>query len=281
VTGLEDFRELVDGLNHPEGVAWDPSAKVLYAGGEGGELYRVDPGAGTAELLGSTGGWMLGLAVDRDGRVYACDHGRGRIARYDPSTGAIEDYGHGRDEPFDTPNVAVFDADGNLYVTCSGETGRPEIALIDPSGVISTWTTEVPAYPNGAVVTPDGDALLVVEAKAERVVRIPIRSDRAPGPIETFVDLPRTDADGLALDAEDHLWVTLFRPDGLVRVAPDGRIVERIDDLLATTMNAPTNIAFYGGALDRAAVATVGSRHLLDVDFGVAGQPLFYPEVPG
>lgn len=281
MTRLEDFRELADGLNHPEGVAWDPSAKVLYAGGEGGEVYRVDPGAGTAEPLGSTGGWMLGLAVDRDGRVYACDHGRGRIARYDPSTGAIEVYGHGRDEPFDTPNVAVFDADGNLYVTCSGETGRPEIALLDPSGAISTWTTEVPAYPNGAVVTPDGEALLVVEAKAERVVRIPIRADGSPGPVETFVELPGTDADGLALDAEGHLWVTLFRPDGLVRVAPDGRISERIDDLLATTMNAPTNIAFYGDGLERAAVATVGSRHLLDVDLGVAGQPLFYPEVLG
>ena len=46
-------------------------------------------------------------------------------------------------------------------------------------------------------------------------------------------------------------------------------------------MNAPTNIAFYGDGLERAAVATVGSRHLLDVDLGVAGQPLFYPEVLG
>ena len=84
MTSLEDFRELVDGVNHPEGVAWDPTAGCLYAGGETGELYRIDP-AGKAELLGSTGGWMLGLAVDGDGRVYACDHGRGRIARYDPN----------------------------------------------------------------------------------------------------------------------------------------------------------------------------------------------------
>jgi sugar lactone lactonase YvrE len=277
VTSLEDFRELVDDVNHPEGVAWDPSAGCLYAGGETGELYRVDP-AGKAELLGSTGGWMLGVAVDGDGRVYACDHGRGRIARFDPSTGTFEDYGRGREEPFDTPNVAVFDAAGNLYLTCSGEGGRPEIARVDPSGDITTWTTDVPGYPNGAVVTPDGSALLVVEAKAERVVRIEIRSDGAAGRIDTFVQLPRTDADGLALDAEGYLWVTLYRPDGLVRVAPDGTIVERVDDLLAGTLNAPTNIAFYGDDLERAAVATVGSRHILDVDLGVAGQRLFYPK---
>ena len=239
MTSLDDFRELVDGVNHPEGVAWDPAAGCLYAGGETGELYRIDP-AGKAELLGSTGGWMLGLAVDGDGRVYACDHGRGRIARYDPDAGTFEDYGHGRTEPFDTPNVAVFDPTGNLYLTCSGEEGRPEIARVDAEGAITTWTTDVPGYPNGAVVTPD--------------------------------------ADGLALDAEGYLWVTLYRPDGLVRVAPDGTIVERIDDLLAGTLNAPTNIAFYGDRLERAAVATVGSRYVLDVDLGVAGQPLFYPK---
>jgi gluconolactonase len=221
---------------------------------------------------------MLGLAVDGDGRVYACDHGRGRVARYDPNAGTFEDYGHGRTEPFDTPNVAVFDPTGHLYLTCSGEEGRPEIARVDPEGAIATWTTDVSGYPNGAVVTPDGDALLVVEATAERVARIEIRSDGSAGRIETFVDLPGTDADGLALDAEGHLWVTLYRPDGLVRVAPNGTIVERIDDLLAGTLNAPTNIAFYGDRLERAAVATVGSRHVLDVDFGVEGQPLFYPK---
>jgi gluconolactonase len=275
---LERFRQIGERLNHPEGVAWNPFDGYIYAGGEGGEFYRVSQD-GNVELLGSTGGWMLGLAVDGDGRVYACDHGNGNIARIDPVTRAIDTYGTGREEPLDTPNVAVFDSHGNLYVTCSGENGCPEIVRIIPSGTIETWTTSVPGYPNGCVVLPDNRAMLVVEAKAERVARIPILPNGFAGPPETFVALPHTDADGLALDVEGFLWVTLFRPDGLLRVTPDGKIAARIDDDLATTLNAPTNIAFSGEDLRLAVVANVGGRRLLAADLGVSGQPLHYPKV--
>lgn len=270
------FRTFATGLRHSEGVAWNPTDRCVYAGGEDGEFYRVTL-EGEVTLVGSTGGWMLGLAVDGRGRVYACDHGRNVIARLDPASGRIETYGEGR--TLDTPNVAAFDAHGNLYVTCSGERGRPEIVRIDPSRTMHTWSTEVPAYPNGCVVTPDGDALLVVEARAERVVRVPILADGAAGVPQTVVVMPDTDADGLALDAEGHLWVTLYRPDGLLRVAPDGRIAEHIDDHLATILNAPTNIAFSGDDLGLAVVANVAGRRLLVADLGVRGAPLHYPNV--
>ena len=273
---LDRFRTFATGLKHSEGIAWSPTDGCVYAGGEDGEFYRVTL-QGEVTLLGSTGGWMLGLTVDGRGRVYACDHGRGVIARLDPQSGRIETYGEGR--TLDTPNVAAFDAHGNLYVTCSGEQGRPEIVRIDPSRTIHTWSTDVPAYPNGCVVAPDGTALFVVEAQAERVVRVPILADGAAGPPQTVVRIPDTDADGLALDAEGQFWVTLYRPDGLMRFAPDGRILEHVDDHLATTLNAPTNIAFSGEDLALAVVANVAGRRLLAADLGVRGAPLHYPNV--
>ncbi|MFL5767212.1 MAG: SMP-30/gluconolactonase/LRE family protein [Actinomycetota bacterium] len=276
---LQDFDELADGLNHPEGVAWNPFNGVVYAGGEEGELYRITLD-GEFERVGSTGGGLLGLALDADGRVYACDMGLGCVSRYDPATGAFDVYGK-RDDPLDTPNVAVFDEEGNLFVTCSGDGGRPEIVRIDPDGEISTWSTAVPGYPNGAVVTPDGSSLLVVEAHADRVARVPIDDDGSAGEPETFVELPDTDADGLALDAEGYLWITLYRPDGIVRADPSAKVVQHLDDHLASTFDAPTNIAFSGKDLSVAVVANVGGRSVLKADFGVAGQPLFYPKVRG
>jgi sugar lactone lactonase YvrE len=224
---------------------------------------------------------MLGVCVDGRGRVYGCDAARGEVVRIDPATRTIETYARGVDGgELDTPNVAAFDATGNLFVTCSGEDGRPEIVVVRPGGRSERWTEALPGYPNGCVVSPDGSTLLVVEAKAERVARVAILPDESAGEPETFVDLPDTDADGLALDATGALWATLYRPDGLIRITQDGLVDLRIDDHLASTFDAPTNIAFVGGGLELAVVANVGGRHLSIADLGVAGQPLFYPEVP-
>ena len=98
---LDRFDELADGLNHPEGVTWNPFDGLVYAGGEAGELYAVSLD-GEVEVRGTTGGSMLGIAVDGAGRVYACDQGRAR------SRGSIPDrrdrtYGRGVDDEASTP----------------------------------------------------------------------------------------------------------------------------------------------------------------------------------
>jgi hypothetical protein len=63
---------LVDGLDHPEGVAWDPASGILWAGGEAGQLYRVDVDARTWSEAARAPGFVLGLAVDGRGRLAVC-----------------------------------------------------------------------------------------------------------------------------------------------------------------------------------------------------------------
>lgn len=272
------FDELAGGLNHPEGVAWNPVHGKLYAGGEGGELYAVTLD-GEVTQVASSGGSMLGISVDGRGRVYACDAGKREIARWDPATDHVTTYAHGvGGDDMDTPNVAAFGPDGSMYVTCSGEEGRPEILRVSPGGAsVERWSDAAPGYPNGAVVTPAGDALVVVEAHAQRLVRVPIEADGSAGPASVIASLPDTDPDGVALAADGSMWVTLYRPDGLMRVAPDGRVELMVDDHLASTFDAPTNIAWIGEALDRVAVANVGDRFLSTGNVGVTGQPMHHP----
>jgi len=55
---------LVDGLDHPEGVARDPASGILWAGGEVGQLYRVHVAARTWSETARAPGFVLRLAVD-------------------------------------------------------------------------------------------------------------------------------------------------------------------------------------------------------------------------
>ena len=243
-----------------------------------GAFYRVSLD-GEVEELGATGGSMLGIAVDGNGRVYACDDGNGEIARIDPRTRTISVFARGvGGVELDEPNVAAFGPDGSLYVTCSGGDGNPEIVRIR-DGVTERWCDQVVEYPNGMAVSQLATRCCDRIAGAADRARSD-RPDGAAGTATTFAELPDTDADGLALDAEDHVWATLYRPDGLVRFDPSGREVLRIDDHLASTFDAPTNMVFVGAGLRRAVVANVGDRFLSWADLDVAGAPLHYPEVP-
>jgi sugar lactone lactonase YvrE len=180
----------------------------------------------------------------------------------------------------DTPNMAAFGPDGALYVTCSGEEGQPEILRVPAgAGDVERWTDAVPGYPNGAAVTPEGDGLIVVEAHERRVVLVPIGADGSAGPPSVVAELPDTDPDGIAIAADGSLWVTLYRPDGLMRVWPDGTVELAVDDHLASTFDAPTNVAWVGDALDRVVVANVGDTLLSIGDVGVAGRALHRPLV--
>src|SRR5690242_4418657 len=106
---LDRFVTLADGLDHPECVATGPDGR-LYAGGEAGQIYRLDPDGPV--VLADTGGFVLGLCLDADSAIYACDQFRHEVVRVAPD-GAVEPYS-GR---ITTPNYPVFTADGTLYVS--------------------------------------------------------------------------------------------------------------------------------------------------------------------
>ncbi|MSW30993.1 MAG: hypothetical protein F2848_02605, partial [Actinobacteria bacterium] len=62
-------------LDHPEGLAWSPSGWVA-AGGEAGQVYRINPATGEATEIANTGGFILGMAFDGEENLYLCDMGR-------------------------------------------------------------------------------------------------------------------------------------------------------------------------------------------------------------
>lgn len=279
---LDRFSLLADDLHHPEGVAWDPFGSRVVAGGEGGELYGISLD-GEVEVLGTSGGSMLGVAVDGSGAIYACDTGLGEVVRFEPASGTFGTYARAPDgTELDTPNMLAFDDRGFLYVTCSGEQDedRAGIVRVGLDGAVEWWSRELAHYPNGLCLAADGASLVVVESRLPGLARVPIRPDGSSGHREPFAMLPGTEPDGVTLDERGDAYVTRYRPDGIVRVSPQGEVETVADDPLAHVFDAPTNLAFVGPTMERAVVANVGDSFLLIGDLGVRGLPLRYPKAP-
>lgn len=280
--GLERFRVLADGLDHPEGVAVGPAGQI-YAGGEAGQLYRVGA-AGSVEVIAETGGFLLGLAVDGDERVYACDRARSVVTRVDTVSGAVATYSRGTPAtPLRTPNAAAFGRDGSLYITDSGTWDGDDglVFRVAPDGRTKVWTGAVTSFPNGCCVLPDGSALLVVTSTpAPGVVAVPILSDGSAGSPETVVALKGTVPDGIAVTEDGMLLVCCYRPDRIYAVGRGGGVEVLADDPRGTLLAAPTNLAFAGERRERLVVANLARWHLAVADVGLRGAPVAYPHLP-
>lgn len=276
-------RFLAGGFDHPEGVAWDP-AGFLVTGGEAGQIYRVpiDVEFEKPEVVASTGGAILGIALDADQRAYVCDCGLAKVLRVDLRTGAFSEYGAGTsDEPMVTPNHLVFDSRGRLYVSDSGNWGAGDgkIWRIDPSGECRVVSRETAQFPNGLAIDPTGAYLYVVESTLPGITRHPIDAAGDLGPRETVLGMPRVVPDGIAFTADGRLVITCFRPDR-VYFWSGGELEILVDDWRGVEVCAPTNAAFFGDALTRLAVANIGETFLAEVVGDFMGADLNRPSLP-
>jgi gluconolactonase len=287
---IDRFRALAGGLDHPEGVCWDPAARRVYAGGEAGQLYAIDLD-GRVERVGDTGGFVLGVAVDALGWVYACDAGRGEVVRLDPRTGSVTTYA--REETQEAgderapdhlraPNWLAFDAAGTLYVTDSGDWGRGDgrIWRVTAMGEARVWTADTNRLPNGCAVEADGSALVVVETNGPALVRVPICPDGTAGVVTTIAELPGTVPDGVAIAADGSYLVACYRPDAILRVTRDGRVETLVEDPTGQVLGAPANVAFVGEALDEVVTSNLGRWHVAIGSLGIVGVAPFRPLLP-
>jgi gluconolactonase len=260
---------LVDGLDHPEGVAYDPASGALWAGGEEGQIYRVDLESRTYGEVARAPGLVLGLAVDGGGRVVICCPGDGSLSVWDGRVlRRVRD-------GFSFPNYPAFTPDGTLFVSDSGAWGRNEGRLwrIDPDGTAEVFSTEVPNFTNGCAVSPDARHLWVVESYVPDVSRF----DLVSGSCEHVLRIGGTVLDGLAFTHEGSLLLSCYRPDRIYHLSPSGELEIVAEDPQGTVLAAPTNVCFVGPELDRVVAANYNRRHLTLLDLGLRGAALPRP----
>lgn len=270
------------GIDHPEGIAWDPAGAIVV-GTESGSVLWLDPESGDVQRSFSVGdGFLAGVALDGNGRAYVCDVAGGRVRRVDPSSGEVDTYAAGTpDQPFVTPNYPVFDAAGRLYVSTSGRWGQSDgrVVLIGTDGTTRTASTESSEFTNGLALSPDGCWLYVVETSLPGISRLPVTDDGSLGVRELVVEIPQTVPDGLAFAHDGRLLISFYRPDE-VRIWDGSRLEMLVHDWTGLTLNAPTNLAFTGPDASELLTANLGTWHLTRLEAGLTGAPLHYPELP-
>lgn len=252
-------------LSHPECVAFDADG-AAWCGGDRGEIYRVAPDGSAFEQIASTGGFVLGVALDGAGHLYVCDLAERALLRLTLATGEVERFADGGGA-MRIPNFVVVDAArGCLYVSDSHDAERPgpgiwRVAL--DGGACELWHPGPFAFANGMALAAGGDALYVVETWARRIVRVEIGADGAPGATTPVVETPQALPDGIALDSDGRLYIACYEPSRVYRHDPRcvaGDALELLlDDPTAHVLCHPTNCAFRGRELF---TANLGRWHL-------------------
>lgn len=263
---IERFELFATDLDHPECLAFD-RAGFLWAGGEAGQIYRISPD-GARDLIAEIGGFSAGLAwTPDDAEIFVCNpkHGIVRVNRTGEWSVVAKRIAK---HDLVSPNYGVFDRQGNYYVTDSGNWKKRNGWLLRraPDG-----TGEVLAgpfgYANGLALSADEQQLFLVESDTDSVHRI----DLATGQVSLYADRVGRLPDGLALDAEGHLFASCYASDDIHRISPSQEKSLFAYDRWAILLSRPTNIAFHDGYLY---VANLGRTTITRAYIGRAGRPL-------
>ena len=268
-----EFEIFADGLDHTEGLAFD-SDHNLWAGGERGQIYRIDQ-SGVVKKIVELGGFCLGLTFSRSQELFVCNSKLGALQHVDRSGRLLHSLDRVDERKLVTPNFSVFDSEGNLYFSDSGDWGEANgyIYRLHTDGTAKYFAGPF-AFPNGLALSADEKSLYIVQSLRDNVLRLPILPNGSAGEPEVYAAGLARVPDGLVLDAQGNLYVTCYATHNLYRVTPQREITLFAFDPLGTMLACPTNAAFGPDDSDVLYVANLARWHICRVHIGVRGQKL-------
>ena len=251
-------------LQHPEGVAIDKNGTV-HCGTENGEIMKIVNNGSGIEKIASSDGFILGIAINDNDDIYACELKHASIFKYDAANKTFNEFAKGPN----IPNYVVIDKKRDcLYVSDSFAFGEKGIGVYKfdlQTGKGGPCTEELFNFANGMCLSPEGDYLYVVESFHPCVSRLPINEDGSLGKKEIFTDQISEVPDGLAFDRENNLFISCYEPSRIYIADTNGNCKVLIEDKHCTTMAHPTNIVI---SIDGNTMytANLGRWHITEID---------------
>ena len=214
---------------------------VLFVFSPNGKLLRQFPVPGSSPHL-------IGMVFQQSsGNVLVADLGLGVVWAVNPVSGATSMFMQAPSVNGGSPglNALAIDKSGNVYTSDSfqgviwknGPGGGTPTAWYSPAGqndlLLPTANDNEPLIPpfgaNGIEFNNEGTALFAMNTAYHSIIEIPVTSggDAGTGTVfTTGLNAP----DGLAVDANDNLWVAANQGDEIVVVDPTGTVIAKKGD---------------------------------------------------
>ena len=224
-------RILAKGLIFPEGPRWHEGA-FWFSDMHAKTVCRIDS-KGQRSVVVDVPGSPSGLGWLPDGRMLVVSMQDQLLLRHEQD-GSLVEVADLSKWTTHLCNDMVVDPTGRAYVGNFGfdlHAGDPirttNLIRVDPNGDVQQVADGL-AFPNGAVITPDGRTLIVGETFGARLAAFDIRPDGSLENHRLWASVPGVAPDGICLDAEGAVWVASPIGAEVVRVREGGEIVDRI-----------------------------------------------------
>ncbi|MCH2170723.1 SMP-30/gluconolactonase/LRE family protein [Myxococcota bacterium] len=225
-----ELRSLLTGLCFPEGPRWR-DGRLHVSDMHANRVISIDLD-GNFQTVAEVPHNPSGLGWLPDGRILVVSMTDRKVLRLDPE-GLTEHADLSKLADFHC-NDMVVDALGRAYVGNFGfdfQAGAAPrgtaLVLVQPDGECHVVAEDL-AFPNGAVITPDGRTLILAETYGARLTAFDIADDGTLTNRRTHAELPSLAPDGICLDAEGGIWVAAPFSHSVIRVLEGGTITDRI-----------------------------------------------------
>ncbi|MGA8745044.1 MAG: SMP-30/gluconolactonase/LRE family protein [Solirubrobacterales bacterium] len=191
----------------PSGLGWMPDGSLLVISMRDHRILRRDPTGEVsihADLSPHCRGHLNDMVVDREGRAYVGEFGFDLMGFADPAPG--------------------------------------KLMRVDPDGAVAVLDDDM-RFPNGSVITPGGETLIVGETAAARYSAFSLSGDGSVSERRVWAQVAVTPElapmaesfpqlkfapDGCTLDADGCIWAADAIGARCVRVAEGGEIIDEI-----------------------------------------------------
>ena len=225
------LRTVVGGLGFPEAPRWHEGA-LWFSDIEGRRVLRLGSQSDEPEEVLRVESSPSGLGWLPDGRLLiVAMHARQLLCQ--AADGTISVMADLSRLAVSTCNDLLVDGAGRAYVGQFGfepnhdQPRRTQLLRVDPDGTASVAAEDL-FFPNGAVMAPDGQTLVVAESWSHDLTAFSVGADGSLHDRRLWAHLEGAAPDGICADTAGAIWAASPISREVLRVEEGGRILGRV-----------------------------------------------------